>query len=300
MNRKLTFGEKICFAGILAFIFALVAPGAANAQSTSDTQVGTSAGANNELNIGGAGPQTSRATALGFGSLATAPGLPMATLCVTSESSAKGILFGAYSDSGSTQKVREFCEFQDNYTALVRTCKFATAAKLQAKFMYKATGVEMEISPEDRDLSMKECLKPQVQPAPEPKIVTVEVPVPAPAPPAVKKVSLSADALFDFDKADLKAEGLKALDTLSEGLHGVDIASITVIGHTDSKGGDDYNVKLSYKRAEAVRLHLIGKGVDKNKLISYGKGEKEPVASNDTDEGRTKNRRVEIQIIGLK
>lgn len=293
MNTNIfTKGERLTVILFFSFILALILPGATWAQTTTaDTTVGSTAGANNTLNIGGAGPQSSKATAIGFGPLATAPALPQATPCVTSESDAKGYLFGAYSNGGSTQKVRDFCEYQDQYMALIKSCKFGSAARLQKAFMSKS-GIEMEISPDDKDLSMKECLKPQ-----EPK---VEVPAKQVQVPSVQKVSLSGDALFDFDKYDLKPEGLGTLDKLAVSLQGVDIASIVVVGHTDSMGSDDYNIKLSYKRAEAVRGYLIGRGVDANKLVSFGKGEREPIASNSTEEGRAKNRRVEIQIVGIK
>ena len=72
------------------------------------------------------------------------------------------------------------------------------------------------------------------------------------------------------------------------------------IGHTDSIGADAYNQKLSVRRAESVKSYLVSKGVEPNRIYTEGKGEKQPVASNKTADGRQKNRRVEIEVIGTR
>ena len=79
-------------------------------------------------------------------------------------------------------------------------------------------------------------------------------------------------------------------------LRNADVVSIKVIGHTDSKGSDAYNQALSERRASSVASYLLSQGLSPNKLTSEGRGESEPVADNATDEGRAKNRRVELHI----
>lgn len=99
--------------------------------------------------------------------------------------------------------------------------------------------------------------------------------------------------LFDFDQATLKPESEAALNQLLGALEGDTALSLTISGHTDSDGADAYNLDLSKRRAEAVKAWLVGKGVADGRLVAEGKGEAEPVASNDTADGRALNRRVE-------
>ncbi|MFN3617343.1 MAG: OmpA family protein, partial [Aquabacterium sp.] len=75
---------------------------------------------------------------------------------------------------------------------------------------------------------------------------------------------------------------------------------IIAVGHTDSVGSDEYNQKLSIRRSEAVKAYLVGKGIDAARVYTEGKGEKAPVADNRTKEGRAKNRRVEIEVVGTR
>jgi outer membrane protein OmpA-like peptidoglycan-associated protein len=79
-------------------------------------------------------------------------------------------------------------------------------------------------------------------------------------------------------------------------LRNADVVSIKVIGHTDSKGSDAYNQALSERRASSVAAYLLSQGLEPGKLTSEGRGESEPVADNATEEGRAKNRRVELHI----
>lgn len=124
--------------------------------------------------------------------------------------------------------------------------------------------------------------------------------VPVPAAPTSEKVSFAADAFFDFDKATLKPEGKSKLDQLTTQLGGINLEVIIAVGHTDSVGTDAYNQKLSVRRADAVKAYLISKGVESNRVYTEGKGEKQPVADNKTAEGRAKNRRVEIEVVGTR
>ena len=114
------------------------------------------------------------------------------------------------------------------------------------------------------------------------------------------KVTYAADAFFDFDKSVLKPEGKAKLDDLVGKIQGINLEVIIAVGHTDSVGSDAYNQKLSVRRAEAVKAYLVSKGIEKNRVYTEGKGEKQPVADNKTAEGRAKNRRVEIEVVGTR
>ena len=123
---------------------------------------------------------------------------------------------------------------------------------------------------------------------------------PAPPPAAATKVTYAADAFFDFDKSVLKAEGKAKLDDLVGKVKGINLEVIIAVGHTDSVGSDAYNQKLSVKRSDAVKAYLVTKGIEKNRVYTEGKGEKQPVADNKTSAGRSKNRRVEIEVVGTR
>src|SRR5213078_3193021 len=126
-------------------------------------------------------------------------------------------------------------------------------------------------------------------------------PAPAVVPaPTSEKVTFAADAFFDFDKSVLKPEGRAKLDDLVSKMSGLNLEVIIAVGHTDSVGTDTYNQKLSIRRSEAVKAYLVSKGVEKNRVYTEGKGEKQPVADNKTAEGRAKNRRVEIEVVGTR
>ncbi|CBE69699.1 MAG: OmpA family protein [Candidatus Methylomirabilis oxygeniifera] len=100
---------------------------------------------------------------------------------------------------------------------------------------------------------------------------------------------------FAFNSAELTTESLTILDGVAEILSKHPDLKVTIAGHTDSVGTADYNKKLSQRRAESVRNYLASHGVNAAKLTAVGFGEEQPIASNDEAEGRTKNRRVELQ-----
>ncbi|WP_353137095.1 outer membrane protein OmpA [Limnohabitans sp.] len=136
---------------------------------------------------------------------------------------------------------------------------------------------------------------PVVAPAPAPRAAAPAAPVAA-----ASKVTYAADAFFDFDKAVVKPAGKTKLDDLVSKVKGINLEVIIAVGHTDSVGSDAYNQKLSVRRAEAVKAYLVSKGIEKNRIYTEGKGEKQAVASNVTSEGRAKNRRVEIEVVGTR
>lgn len=159
--------------------------------------------------------------------------------------------------------------------------------------------------------------KPAPQPAPPPPPKPAPPPEPKPAPPpppapekpkpppekpkpVAEKITFAADVLFDFDKAVIKPEGKSKLDDISNKVRGINLEVVIAIGHADWIGTDQYNQRLSVRRAESVKAYLVSKGIEGNRVYTEGKGEKQPVADNKTREGRAKNRRVEIEVIGTR
>lgn len=139
---------------------------------------------------------------------------------------------------------------------------------------------------------------PVIAPQPEPVAAPV---APAPQPtPVSEKVSFSAEALFDFDKSEVKPAGKAALDELLTNLQSMNPEVMVAVGHTDSIGSNAYNDKLSMRRANAVKAYLVSKGMDPARVYTEGKGESQPVADNATREGRAKNRRVTIELVGTR
>jgi OOP family OmpA-OmpF porin len=143
---------------------------------------------------------------------------------------------------------------------------------------------------------------PEPKPAPPPPPPAPEKPKPPPEKPkpVAEKITFAADVLFDFDKAVIKPEGKSKLDDISSKVRGINLEVVIAIGHADWIGTDQYNQRLSVRRAESVKAYLVSKGIEGNRVYTEGKGEKQPVADNKTREGRAKNRRVEIEVIGTR
>ena len=157
----------------------------------------------------------------------------------------------------------------------------------------------------------------------DPDLVPKAAPVAAPAPkaaapaaaptPVAQKISIAADALFDFDKAVLRPEGKAKLDELVGKLSGINLEVIIAVGHTDAIGTEAYNKKLSEKRAAAVKDYLVSKKVEPNRVYTEGKGSKDPVHKDDCTKlgkksGKNKklvaclqpDRRVDIEVVGTQ
>jgi OOP family OmpA-OmpF porin len=134
---------------------------------------------------------------------------------------------------------------------------------------------------------------------PEP-IVAAPPPPPAPTPPPpppVQKKIILRGVNFDFDKATIRPDAKSILDEAASILRDNPTVAVSIEGHTDSIGSDDYNLRLSMRRAAAVQAFLIEAGIAEARLSTRGFGESQPVASNDTDDGRAQNRRVELKVL---
>ncbi len=164
----------------------------------------------------------------------------------------------------------------------------------------------------DKNLLPKErCEPPAPRVAPPAPAPAAPAPAPKPVPPkpTTEKVTLSADVLFDFDKAVLRPDGTKALDDLAARAKATTLEVIIAIGHTDPIGSLAYNQKLSVRRAEAVKAYLVSKGIEPNRIYTEGKGPKQLVKQcnardfknfNDLKACNQPNRRVEVEIVGTR
>ncbi|PYY68968.1 hypothetical protein CRX42_18945 [Pseudomonas jessenii] len=123
-----------------------------------------------------------------------------------------------------------------------------------------------------------------------------QYPASVPPEPVQSEVITLSDVLFVFNQSDLTPTAKSQLDALMSKFEDADVVSIKVVGHTDSVGSDAYNQALSERRASSVAEYLISQGVAPNKVTSEGRGESQPIADNETDAGRAKNRRVELHI----
>jgi len=108
------------------------------------------------------------------------------------------------------------------------------------------------------------------------------------------QVTFASGLLFDFDSDDLRIQARRNLDELANSLNKYDNSNLLIVGHTDDVGTENYNLGLSERRAESAARYLSSRGVAR--MDTRGRGETEPVATNDTESGRQKNRRVEIAI----
>jgi OOP family OmpA-OmpF porin len=154
----------------------------------------------------------------------------------------------------------------------------------------------------DKDLLPKEVC--------EPAVIAKAAPAAGPsAKPSADKITVAADALFDFDKATLRPAGKQKLDEVVAKSKEIKLEVIIAVGHTDRFGSDAYNQKLSEKRAAAVKAYLVSKGVEANRVYTEGKGKKNPVTKPDQCPGAKSkkvieclqpDRRVDIELIGTK
>lgn len=114
--------------------------------------------------------------------------------------------------------------------------------------------------------------------------------------PVKEKVIVLKGVRFDTASAKIRSDSLPILEKNVDELTSSPKTKIRIVGHTDSRGGDDYNQKLSEQRAQSVLEYFVSKGVNRDRIAAEGRGESEPVADNNTDSGRFENRRIEIRI----
>jgi OmpA-OmpF porin, OOP family len=147
-----------------------------------------------------------------------------------------------------------------------------------------------------------------VEPTPAPLVVAAVMPAAVPKP-AIERVTLDADTLFDFDKAVLRPAGRAALDDFFAKIKGIDPETIMAVGHTDRFGSEAYNQRLSERRVDAVKTYLVSKGIEPNRMHTEGRGESQPVTKAGECDGRKSakviaclqpDRRVDIEVVGTK
>lgn len=163
------------------------------------------------------------------------------------------------------------------------------------------------------------------KPAPQPETPPAAAPAPAPAPapaqapearpeapkPVAEKTRISAEVLFDFDRANIRMDGRPVLDGVASKASGVTLETMIVTGHADRIGSPAYNQRLSARRAQAVKDYLISKGFEASRIYAEGKGEAQPVTGDKCRNMGAENRhnakliaclqpdrRVEIEVIG--
>jgi OmpA-OmpF porin, OOP family len=132
---------------------------------------------------------------------------------------------------------------------------------------------------------------------PEPEPVAEPEPMPEPEPAPVQEfepVVLSSEVTFAFDSAEIRPGAHQTLQDVATTLRDNPDLRVRIEGHTDSVGSPQYNVGLSQRRADSVRDFLVSQGIAEDRMTTRGYGEERPVATNETDEGRAQNRRVEI------
>lgn len=138
-------------------------------------------------------------------------------------------------------------------------------------------------------------------PAAVPAFVPAALPPVSITPKVARSVDLRSDALFAVNSAELKGEGQPAIDNLLARIAALKgLKSVTIVGHTDSTGWVEHNRKLSERRAQSVKAALVKNGVDPALITASGVGARNPIAHNTTPEGRAKNRRVTITLVGAE
>jgi outer membrane protein OmpA-like peptidoglycan-associated protein len=184
---------------------------------------------------------------------------------------------------------RKLCRIQSGHTASLhaisfkkfrkkirRNAKKGLYRKIQVDSTYKRKPVATETTPVATD--------------------TATAPLPAPVIKADTLIVLGAELLFETDKSTLKSEHFAMLSPIVDYLVSHPERSVKISGHTDDTGSEQHNLALSKRRADVVAEYLVDNGIDASRLETFGLGSAKPIAANANDEGRRKNRRVELLI----
>jgi outer membrane protein OmpA-like peptidoglycan-associated protein len=175
-----------------------------------------------------------------------------------------------------------------------RQCRRIRNARALNDFGYRSAAVALLCQDEEVFAAMERagtpCPGSQLLSFPQPPVQAPE-PEPAAEPPLMR----IENVLFDFDRANLRPEADAILAPVLEMLQRDPTLSVDIEGHADWMGSDAYNIRLSQRRAQAVVDWLVARGIARERLHAVGKGEREPIASNETAEGRQLNRRVEVR-----
>ncbi|HLQ85526.1 MAG TPA: OmpA family protein [Salinisphaeraceae bacterium] len=110
------------------------------------------------------------------------------------------------------------------------------------------------------------------------------------------KIGIASDASFAIDSATLSQQAQQTFNKIASVLRDYDKTIIHIVGHTDSTGSAEHNMRLSLERAQSVANFMAGRGINSQRMLTWGRGESQPIATNDTPQGRTRNRRVDIVI----
>ena len=157
-------------------------------------------------------------------------------------------------------------------------------------------------------MAIPEC-EPDLAKKDESKVAEAPAAPAVPPAPAAQERTFSADALFDFNSANLKPAGVQALNDFVNGIQGLNYDHIHVEGHADRIGSSDYNMALSQRRADSVKAHLMSKGIEANRIFADGRGESDPITGNScTGNVKSKalieclapDRRVRIIVKGIR
>lgn len=172
-----------------------------------------------------------------------------------------------------------------------RQCRRIRNARALEDMGYRSAAIALLCQDEE----VFEAMQRAGTPCPGSQLVTFREPERAPEPVAEPPLMRFQDVLFDFDKSNLRPEADAILHPVLEMLQRDPSLNVDIEGHADWMGSDEYNIRLSQRRAEAVVDWLAAHGIARERLNAVGKGEREPIASNETAEGRQLNRRVEVR-----